>query len=64
MNRFRSALPPAISAPPPGPDRMTRLRLMLLALAVSLWAVVIGVRLLHLQVLERASFDGRMSCAP
>ena len=30
-----------------------RLRLMLLALAVSLWALVIVVRLVHLQVLER-----------
>jgi cell division protein FtsI (penicillin-binding protein 3) len=29
----------------------TRLRLMLLALTVSLWALVIGIRLVHLQVL-------------
>lgn len=38
-------------------DRMTRLRLMLLALSISLWALVIVVRLFHLQVLGRPFFE-------
>jgi len=36
---------------------MTRLRLMLVALSISLWAVAICVRLFALQVLDRASFE-------
>ena len=50
----RPLLPPLL-APGAGPptDRMTRLRLMLLALSVSLWAVVIGIRLVQLQVFGR-----------
>jgi cell division protein FtsI (penicillin-binding protein 3) len=51
---------PSLAPPEPGPaasrERLTRLRLMLLALSVSLWAVVIGVRLFHLQVLQRRVF--------
>ncbi len=50
-----------LASPEPGPapsrERLTRLRLMLLALSVSLWAVVIGVRLFHLQVLQRRVFE-------
>jgi cell division protein FtsI (penicillin-binding protein 3) len=48
---------------PHGPDgreareRMTRLRLMLLALSISLWALVITIRLFHLQVLARSFFE-------
>ena len=38
-------------------ERRTRLRLMLLALSVSLWALVIGIRLVHLQVLGRSFFE-------
>jgi len=38
-------------------DRGPRLRLMLVGLAISLWAVVIGVRLLQLQVLNRGFFE-------
>ena len=38
-------------------ERRTRLRLMLLALGVSLWAIVIGIRLVHLQVLGREFFE-------
>ncbi len=38
-------------------ERMTRLRLMLLALSISLWALVIGIRLVHLQVLGREFFE-------
>ncbi len=34
-----------------------RLRLMLMALSVSLWALVVVVRLVHLQVLERRNFE-------
>ena len=40
-----------------GGQRMTRLRLMLLALSVSLWGLVIGIRLLHLQVLGRSYYE-------
>src|SRR5262245_29244503 len=36
---------------------MVRFRIMLLALGVSLWAVVIGVRLVHLQVLDRPFYQ-------
>jgi cell division protein FtsI (penicillin-binding protein 3) len=36
---------------------MTRLRMMLLALGISLWALVVGIRLVHLQVLGRAFFE-------
>jgi cell division protein FtsI (penicillin-binding protein 3) len=42
---------------PPKGERGTRLRLMLLALTVSLWALVIGIRLVHLQVLGQEFFE-------
>ncbi len=45
------------AAPPVGRQRMTRLRLMLLALSMSLWALVIGIRLFHLQVLARSHYE-------
>ncbi len=38
-------------------DRSVRLRLMLVGLAISLWGLVIGVRLLQLQVLNRGFFE-------
>ena len=38
-------------------ERMTRLRVMLLALSVSLWALVIAIRLFHLQVLGHPFFE-------
>ncbi len=38
-------------------ERMIHLRLMLLALAVSLWGLVIAVRLVDLQILERSFFE-------
>ncbi len=38
-------------------DRPARLRLMLVGLSISLWAVVILVRLLQLQVLNRGFFE-------
>jgi cell division protein FtsI (penicillin-binding protein 3) len=49
---------PAASVADPGKPReqRTRLRLMLLALSVSLWALVIFIRLVHLQVLGREFF--------
>jgi len=55
------ASPPFV-APAPGGDgpraeRETRLRLMLLALGVSFWALVIGIRLVQLQVLGREFFE-------
>jgi cell division protein FtsI (penicillin-binding protein 3) len=55
--------PGALSTRAAGPggrearERMTRLRLMLLALSVSLWALVIAIRLFHLQVLARSFFE-------
>jgi cell division protein FtsI (penicillin-binding protein 3) len=55
--------PGALSPHAMGPDgrdareRMTRLRLMLLALSISLWALVITIRLFHLQVLARSFFE-------
>jgi cell division protein FtsI (penicillin-binding protein 3) len=42
---------------PAGRQSRTRLRLMLLALSMSLWALVIGIRLFHLQVLARADYE-------
>ena len=48
-------LPPP--APPTVRDRLVRLRLMLVALSVCLWAVVVIVRLVQLQVLGRESFQ-------
>jgi hypothetical protein len=38
-------------------ERTLRLRLMLLALTIALWALVIGIRLVHLQVLGRDFFE-------
>ncbi len=48
---------PHDSGPHSGRQRMTRLRLMLLALTVSLWALVIGIRLFQVQVLDRSSYQ-------
>jgi cell division protein FtsI (penicillin-binding protein 3) len=42
---------------PAGPEHLTRLRLMLLALSISLWALVIGIRLVQLQVIGRDFFE-------
>ena len=42
---------------PPRHEQETRLRLMLLALSLSLWALVIGFRLVQLQVLGREFFE-------
>ena len=51
-------MPSAGYAEPSKPrERRTRLRLMLLALSVSLWALVIFIRLVHLQVLGREFFE-------
>ncbi|HUG53323.1 MAG TPA: penicillin-binding transpeptidase domain-containing protein [Vicinamibacteria bacterium] len=45
-------------APPPSPrDRMVRLRLMLAALSACLWALVVMVRLVQLQVMGRPFFE-------
>src|SRR5262245_18686085 len=49
-----SAVTPAL---PSREERLLRLRLMLIALSVSLWAVGISVRLFQLQVLGRRSFE-------
>jgi cell division protein FtsI (penicillin-binding protein 3) len=51
-------VPPALAGEGPTPrERKTRLRLMLLALTISLWALVIGIRLVQLQVLGREFFE-------
>jgi cell division protein FtsI (penicillin-binding protein 3) len=51
-------VPAASVAEPRKPrERRTRLRLMLLALSISLWALVIFIRLVHLQVLGREFFE-------
>ena len=51
-------MPPALAGEgPTRRERKTRLRLMLLALTISLWALVIGIRLVHLQVLGRGFFE-------
>ncbi len=50
-------VPPAIAGAARSPrEKQTRLRLMLLALTISLWALVVGIRLVHLQVLGREYF--------
>ena len=53
----RTPLRPTETGTPSPRDRMVRLRIMLLALGASLWALVIAVRLIHLQVLERPFFQ-------
>jgi cell division protein FtsI (penicillin-binding protein 3) len=51
-------VPSAVTpARPSREERLLRLRLMLVALSVSLWAVGISVRLFQLQVLGRRSFE-------
>ena len=51
-------MPPAMTGDgPPRQERGTRLRLMLLALSISLWSLVIGIRLVHLQVLGQDFFE-------
>jgi cell division protein FtsI (penicillin-binding protein 3) len=51
-------VPPALAGEGPTPrERKTRLRLMLLALTISLWGLVIGIRLVQLQVLGRDFFE-------
>jgi cell division protein FtsI (penicillin-binding protein 3) len=51
-------IPPASPHPHvPSRERLVRLRLMLVALTISLWGVGIGVRLVQLEVLERPSFE-------
>ncbi len=55
--RHPPLMPPAMTGEgPPRHERGTRLRLMLLALSISLWALVIGIRLVHLQVLGQEFF--------
>jgi cell division protein FtsI (penicillin-binding protein 3) len=51
-------VPPHMAAGTSSPrDRVFQLRLMLLALTASLWAVGVVLRLVHLQVLERGAFE-------
>src|SRR5258706_8208734 len=42
---------------PQSAERLLRLRVMLVALSLSFWAVGIGVRLFQLQVLGRKAFE-------
>jgi cell division protein FtsI (penicillin-binding protein 3) len=55
----RPPIVPAVvtPAPPTQEERLLRLRLMLVALSLSLWSVAIGVRLFQLQVLGRKAFE-------
>ncbi len=53
----RTPIGPAEAGAPVSRARRVQLRLMLLALGASLWALVILVRLVHLQVLERRFFQ-------
>jgi cell division protein FtsI (penicillin-binding protein 3) len=55
----RTPLAP-LDPPPPG-ERLVRFRLMLMALSICLWGVVITIRLVQLQVLERASYSSQAS---
>ena len=57
MSRSPLAPPAMTGDGPPWRERGTRLRLMLLALSISLWALVIGIRLVHLQVLGSDFFE-------
>ena len=54
----RPALMPHVRAPqPPTGERQLRLRMTLVALGITAWALAVGLRLLHLQVLERGTFE-------
>src|SRR5687768_15624524 len=44
-------------ATPTARERMVRFRIMLVSLSVCLWAIVIVVRLVELQVLKHRSFE-------
>ena len=52
----RTPLTPLDPHPTPPSERLVRLRIMLLALSVCLWGVVVFIRLVQLQVLERVSY--------
>ncbi len=52
----RTPLNPLDPHPAAPGERLVRLRLMLLALSVCLWGVVVFIRLVQLQVLERVSY--------
>ena len=53
MSRIPFGRSPLEPTGPPARERMVRLRIMLLALFASLWGLVVVVRLVSLQVLER-----------
>lgn len=59
MSEARQALVPPVKTPKEASRReqMTRLRLMLVGLSASLWALAIAGRLVQLQVVERAFFE-------
>jgi cell division protein FtsI (penicillin-binding protein 3) len=57
MPRAPLASPIRSPGPPEPRERQVRLRLMLTGLLVTLWALAVGIRLVQLQVLERAFFD-------
>ncbi len=57
MDRLPIVSSVATLRPPSAEERLLRLRLMLVALSISLWAVGIGVRLFQLQVLSRPAFE-------
>jgi cell division protein FtsI (penicillin-binding protein 3) len=55
LDRVPLVAPAASTARTPR-ENQTRLRLMLLALTITLWALVVAIRLVHLQVLDRDFF--------
>jgi len=55
LDRVPLVAPAASGARTPR-ENQTRLRLMLLALTITLWALVVAIRLVHLQVLDRDFF--------
>src|SRR5688572_1011551 len=54
-----SSLPPSMEPRPSADGRLPRFRLMLAAFVLSLWALVIFVRLVQLQLFERTAYEKR-----
>jgi cell division protein FtsI (penicillin-binding protein 3) len=52
----RPTLVPPLLAPAGSRERMVRFRMMLVALSLCLWALVIGLRLVQIQLFERESY--------
>ena len=48
---------PALVEGPTTRERLVRLRMMLVGFGICLWAVIVLVRLVQLQVLDRAGYE-------